>query len=559
MDKNENQYFLFAGRPAKEQMDVDFSQAMNTANEMVYRIPSLLSVKDNEGRNVVISAIDMSERGRDCGRTQVVCRTSTDGGKSFGQMKTVLSLPVQKAPQTDGYNCAFAIDPILVQCKNGDILIIVDVYPECMGIMKMKWLDKGSGYVTVDGKKYLALYADQMKISGGKGAKGGRPYTVRGNGFVYTPDGEKTNYYLPKNHSAQYAFETIGDLYYAVGEPDYTEKCPPMFPEEGEGRDIYCGNVFLSENKGSFSLDNPVAVKKRVVSPEKEGDEYSFYECTETKPAPLSVTVDNYLYVLRSKDYGKTWEQPIDITADIMTDKEFFVGTGPGVATCLKNQKDKSKNGRILAPVYNLLKTSVLYSDDDGYTWKRSQCSKNIDETQLAELSDGTVLCFGRQRRLGKTPYSISTDGGETWSKMKRAPISAVKCQKSVIKVEKSTYTNDMDKSKDYLIFSASSGTLQKNSKRFIGLLTLARVEDDKSITALKQRTLVSNGVRGEYKNFFAYSSLACLEDGSYAVFFEGLPGGLGTYQPFTLDWLAEGDDAFGFPIALKTKLGLNK
>lgn len=557
MDTNLKQYFLYAGKFAKEDIDIDLSQAKNTADELTYRIPSLLSVKDNEGRNVVISAIDLSERGSDSGRVQVVSRVSVDGGKSFGDMKTVLSLPVSKTPQGgEEYNCAFAIDPILTQCQNGDILIIVDVYPESMGIMRRSWLDKGSGYVTVDGKSYLALYSEKTKVGTGRGKKG-RPFTVRENGFIYTPDGEKTNYYLPKNHSAEYAFETLGDMYYAVGTPDYIDACPPMIPEEGEGRDIYCGNVFLSEGKGEFLLNNPTAVKKRVVSPEKSGDEYSKYECVETKPAPLSVTVNNYLYAIRSKDFGQTWEQPVDITATVMTEKEFFVGTGPGIAICLKNQNDKSKNGRLLAPVYNLLKTSVIYSDDNGKTWKRSSCSKNIDESQLVELSDGTVLCFGRQRMLGKTPCSVSVDGGETWKKAGKAPLSSIKCQKSVIAVPKSSYTKDMDKNRDYLLFCASSGTLQKNSKRYFGTITVAEVGDDKKIKPLKQRTIVSNGVRGKYKNFFAYSSLAALENGSFAVLFEGLPSGLGTYMEFTLDWLLSGDEPYSFPIPLKAKLGL--
>lgn len=558
MDTNLKQYFLYAGKFAKEDIDIDLSQAKNTADELTYRIPSLLSVKDNEGRNVVISAIDLSERGSDSGRVQVVSRVSVDGGKSFGEMKTVLSLPVSKTPQGgEEYNCAFAIDPILTQCKNGDILIIVDVYPESMGIMRRSWLDKGSGYVTVDGKSCLALYSEKTKVGTGRGKKRARPFTVRENGFVYTPDGEKTNYYLPKNHSAEYAFETLGDMYYAVGTPDYIDTCPPMIPEEGEGKDIYCGNVFLSEGKGEFFLNNPTAVKKRVVSPEKSGDEYSKYKCVETKPAPLSVTVNNYLYAIRSKDFGQTWEQPVDITATVMTEKEFFVGTGPGIAICLKNQNDKSKNGRLLAPVYNLLKTSVIYSDDNGKTWKRSSCSKNIDESQLVELSDGTVLCFGRQRMLGKTPCSVSVDGGETWEKAGKAPLSSIRCQKSVIAVPKSSYTNDMDKNKDYLLFCASSGTLQKNSKRFFGTITVAEVGDDKKIKPLKQRTIVSNGVRGKYKNFFAYSSLAALENGNFAVLFEGLPSGLGTYMEFTLDWLLSGDEPYSFPIPLKAKLGL--
>ncbi len=554
-----DEYQLYAGQFAKEAVPIKKEQAKNTCEGITYRIPSLISAKDENGKEVVISVIDMSESGGDNGRIQVVSRISEDGGKSFGDMKIVLSLPVSKAPQKrDDFESAFAIDPILVQAENGDILMIVDIYPESKGFMNRFWLDKGSGYINIDGKNYMALYSGKTKVGGGAGNEG-KPYTIREKGFVYTPDGKKTNYYVPQNHSAEYAFETVGDLYYAVGEPDYIETCPPMIPPEENGADIYCGNIFLSYNKGEFDIEKPTRIRKKEVSPEKEGEDFSKYYCIETKPAPLSVTVKNYLWVLRSKDMGKTWTKPIDITASVMKEDEIFLGTGPGVAICLKNQKEKKRNGRILAPVYTVRETAVLYSDDNGYTWKRSAGSENIDETQLCELTDGTLLCFGRQKKLGKTPLSISVDGAETWKKMPKTKLSAIKCQKSVISVPKEIYCEEMDKSRDYIIASNPSGTYQKNSKRFGGMLTIGVVNDDKSIKWLKQRKLHADGVKGETENFFAYSSMTVLKNGNIAVLFEAMPSGLAVYEQFTTSWLMGGEKAYSFPIPLKNRLGLSK
>lgn len=317
-------YQLFAGRFAKETVDINLSQAKNTADGITYRIPSLLCTSKGD----IIALADMSESGGDFGRIQVMMRRSEDGGKSFNEMKTVLSLPVQRAPQKrSDFQSAFAIDPVLVECANGDILMIVDMYPECRGIMDKRTIEKSSGYVEVGGKKYLALHEEKTKIGGGKSAYK-TPYTVRENGFVYTPDGRKTNYYLPKNHSADFAFETAGDLYYAVGEPDCTEVCPPMIPEEGEGRDIYCGNIFISCGKGRFDENAPVRIKKRIVSPENEGELYSKYLCTETDAAPLTASVTSYLWLLRSRDGGKTWSCPKDISGFVKSEDEIFLGTG---------------------------------------------------------------------------------------------------------------------------------------------------------------------------------------------------------------------------------------
>ncbi|MGN0467934.1 MAG: exo-alpha-sialidase [Acutalibacteraceae bacterium] len=547
-------YQLYFGQCAKDSAEQNAEQAKNTADGLAYRIPSLLSVTDKDANETILCAFDMSESGGDFGRIQVMMRKSSDGGKTFGKMETVLSLPVAKAPQKrNDFNSAFAIDPILVQCKNGDVLLVCDVYPEGKGLMHKAWLDRGSGYVRINGKNYLALYQGKTKV-GGTARDRSEPYTVRENGFVYTPDGRKTNYYLPKNHSAQYAFETVGDLYYAVGQPDYIDTCPPLIPEETENGDIYCGNVFLSYNKGTFDENKPKRIQKRTVGPDFDGDRFSKYPCVETESAPLSISVRNYLWVLRSSDCAKTWQQPLDISADMIFDDEVFLGTGPGVAICLKNQNEQAKNGRVLVPVYNTKKTAVLFSDDNGYTWHRSQTSRNIDETQLCELSNGAIYCFGRQRKLGRTPLSISLDGGETWKKLSKTKLSAVKCQKSVIALPKEIYCDKMDKSKDYILACNPSGTYQKNSERFGGVLTLGIAQDDQKITWIKQRRLYTDGVRGKCENFFAYSSLTVLQNGNLAVFYEALPAGLGIYKEFSLSWLLDGEEPFTFPICKARK-----
>lgn len=552
-------YQLFVGKTSKDNFTPDLSQTKNSYEGLCYRIPSLICPVGKDGRQRVLGMCDLSESGKDHGRIQIVLRISDDGAESFGEMKTVFSPPVRKAPQNGKeFSSCFAIDPVMCQCESGDILMVEDAFPESKAIMQKDWLETGSGYIEVEGKKYLALYPEKFRAEGGGVKDKNKAYTVRENGWIYTPEGEKTRYYLPKNHSEEYSYETVGDMYFAVGEGEYIDSCPPMFPDENNSKDIYVGNVFLNINRPAFSLTEPQRVVKRTVSPEKQGDEYSIYPCVETGPAPLCIIPTMRLFMMKSSDLGDSWSQPVDITPQVKRDDEIFIGTGPGVAIKLQYQKDKKKNGRILVPVYNLKSTFVIYTDDEGETWHRSECSQNIDETQLIESEDGTVFCFGRQIMLDKTPLSISRDGGETWEKAEATGLSAVRCQKSFLLLpehsESFPYADGMDKNKRYVIASCPSGNYQKKSVRYGGVVTLGEINGDE-IKWLKQKRVITEGISGKDNNFYAYSSLGLLQNGEIVLMYEALPASFIGVQKFTLKEIAEGEDAFAFPLSLITKI----
>ncbi len=557
----ENKYYqVFAAETKEDTLTLRAEETKNTTEALACRIPTVISVADGEGERI-LAMCDISQSGGDFGRIQVVCRVSNDGGESFSDMTKVLSLPVAKAPQVkEDYRSAFAIDPILVQCDSGDLLMIVDMFPESKAIMHKPWLYEGHGHVTVEGKTYLALYEGKTKVGGGKSEVDlSKAYTVREKGWIYTPEGEKTKYYIPQRHSFEHRFETMGDMYYSVNEEgEYLDAEPPMMPVVGEGHDIYVGNIYLNADKPAFVADTPTAVTKRVVSPGGEGDLHSKYTCTETKAAPLSVLPSLHLLVLRSTDGGRTWGTPADITAQVKRDDEIFLGTGPGVALRLKNQRDTGKNGRIIAPVYNLKDTFVIYSDDEGITWHRSESTKNIDETQIIEAHDGTLYCFGRQVMLDKTPFSMSSDGGETWEKLPDTHLTSVRCQKAIITLPECSnafpYPEGMDRDKTYVIASTTTGHYQKKSARFGGVITLGVVEG-KEIRWLKQRKIITDCIEGKHKNFYAYSAMTVLKNGEIGLLYEALPVSLICFKSFSLSWLWEGEEAMRFPLSLKARI----
>ncbi len=125
-------------------------------------------------------------------------------------------------------------------------------------------------------------------------------------------------------------------------------------------------------------------------------------------------------FLAYSDDDGKTWTKPRDITKII---HEPVKGgpdpsiQGPGAGFVMQRGKHK---GRLIMPSnYNYagkIQPGVIYSDDNGKTWKlggscRSNPSTHLIEGNAAELCDGSVLfsCRTANKVRGMT---IIPDGG---------------------------------------------------------------------------------------------------------------------------------------------------
>ena len=270
------------------------------------------------------------------------------------------------------YGSAFYIDPCMAIAPNGDVLLLVDFYPECKGLHKRSILDKK--------KAPYALYNKEM-----------RPTLYDRDGKFYVID--KSGHVL--NHR-------------------YTDTGMTVDYESGElySGEAYLGNIHL--NGKSPSNINEAGAKT-------------------TFGAPLKAPKRNYLYLLRSSDNGKTWSKPKDITGQVLIKQDgTFLGVAPGVG--LTTHKGRVimplyVDRKQTVSIYS------INDGENWHRMAGHPYAENVDEWQMVQAPSGAIIGIGRAKRYGKTPMSISYDDGKTWINAGKTDLYAPKCQKSVISI----------------------------------------------------------------------------------------------------------------------------
>ena len=123
------------------------------------------------------------------------------------------------------------------------------------------------------------------------------------------------------------------------------------------------------------------------------------------------------VFMTHSKDDGKSWAKPTEITADVKAEGWGWYATGPGHGIQLTRGKYK---GRLVFPCDHGTKqggrSHVFVSDDHGKTFVLTQATGwKMNECEVVELIDGRLL-LSMRNGLGKgqRAFSISKDGGGT-------------------------------------------------------------------------------------------------------------------------------------------------
>jgi sialidase-1 len=233
------------------------------------------------------------------------------------------------------------------------------------------------------------------------------------------------------------------------------------------------------------------------------------------------------IWLLSSRDEGKTWTAPVNITPG--TGKH-ELGPGDGI---------QLNSGRLMAPVYD----GVVFSDDHGKTWKSGgKAAGEASESQVVELVDGSLLINRRGR-----PYRLvmkSDNRGQTWSQPKpHFELPDGDCQGSLIRFTR----EDHGYTKNRLLFAnpvagLDPRTIKDSDPRGRFNITVRLSYDEGKTWSVAKVIRRGPG---------AYSSMTVLPDGSIGILYEtgdSVNGYFAHYQRlifarFSLEWLTDGKD----------------
>ncbi|QDS98805.1 sialidase family protein [Adhaeretor mobilis] len=231
----------------------------------------------------------------------------------------------------------------------------------------------------------------------------------------------------------------------------------------------------------------------------------------EKKIAPGFGADSRRVFLTSSKDNGKTWDKPREITSEVKNKNWTWYATGPGAGIQIEHGEHC---GRLVIPcdhktpdkAPNDYFSHVIYSDDHGKTWQLGGSSSGgkENECEVVELPQGRLMLNMRNydRSIHSRQVTFSDDGGKTWEDQRPAKelIEPI-CQASIRRYRWA----DGDRPGVLLFSNPASKKGRKN-------MTLrASFDEGKSWPAAQQI----------YPGSSAYSCLVILPDGRIGCLYE--------------------------------------
>jgi len=270
-------------------------------------------------------------------------------------------------------------------------------------------------------------------------------------------------------------------------------------------------------------------------------------------------------YVMHSNDDGKTWSEPVDITATFerYRPEDYawrVIATGPGHGIQLRS-------GRLVVPVWLSLGSgahghrpsvvSTIFSDDSGQIWQRGEIAvPNTaefvfpNESTIVELADGHVMLNTRsESKEHRRLITTSPDGVTGWSKPTfHDELLEPICEGSMTRLSLSPPSD-----RNRLLFANPNSLDPAPGQKAIP--GKGRVRKDLSIKLSYDEGRTWPVTKRLEDGLSGYSDLAVGPDGTIFCLYEcsstdgnGYRTGRITFARFNLPWLTEGRDTLPSP-----------
>lgn len=223
----------------------------------------------------------------------------------------------------------------------------------------------------------------------------------------------------------------------------------------------------------------------------------------------LSPDETGQLILVNSSDDGLTWSAPINITAQVKNPlwKILFQGPGNGIAM---------QDGTLVFPAQywdasNMPYSTIIYSKDQGLTWKRGNASgpkSNTTESQIVETATGTLMLNMRDNAGGFRSVATTNNLGDSWAIHPTSSNTLIDpvCMGSIIKANVKVNGT----LKEVLFFSNPNSNSSRSN------ITI-KASLDMGLTWLPANQLLIDSRTG-----YGYSSLSKIDDQTIGILYEG-------------------------------------
>lgn len=318
---------------------------------------------------------------------------------------------------------------------------------------------------------------------------------------------------------------------------------------------------FVANGKGGENNAFECGFGDVAVVADRESDEV-LVMCVAGRQVFQTATKDkhNFMARIRSKDAGKTWQNPEDVTSMFMNVKGEYKPLFPEAYSMffasgriLQSKVFKAKNSKYYRLYASLLTNSakgrdnyVVYSDDFGQSWNLlgDICVKGGDEAKVEELNDGSIVISSRKshgRFFNIFTFTDIEKANGDWQTevcsnemVGGISVGANSCNGELLKVR--VINNKSGKECDLLLQSLPTGDNRKSVTIFF-----KELDDNRQYTSV---TLAENWTKGieVSDRLSAYSTMILQSNNKVGFLFEEEPNDYCiVYTSFTIEQITNG------------------